>query len=145
MAEAATIIDLRTLLGDNDADNEVWGDTQLGLFIDEGYSEYTYGERTEANGTKDDRTQALKLAKARAYEELHSNTALFFKWKDQSKEVDRTMTPDTCRLMAKDLWTQVMAHRTALQNRTGVLDANRAQGTNMQMTEPGRHPPRTWY
>lgn len=146
MAEIATITDLRTLLGDTDTENEIWSNAQLGLFIDLGYGEYTYGKRTEADGgTADDRVQAIKLAKVQAYEELHRDTSLFFKWKTQQKEVDRTMTPETCRLMAKDIWMQVHAHRKSLEAQIGDPDTKRAQGTNMQFGDPGRPNVRGWY
>ncbi len=150
MAETATITDLRTLMGDTDTEAEIWSDAQLNLFIDMGYSEYTYGQRAEVAaapltaGTPDDRTQALKLAKVQAYEALHRDTVLFFKWKNQQKEIDRTMTPESCRLMAKDIWAQVNAHRTSKEGLVGEEATAKPQGTNMQMVIPDRTAPRPW-
>jgi hypothetical protein len=136
------IPDLRQRIGDTDPNpaKQVWSDEQLDEWLDGGFSEWTYGSRSEAAGdlTSDDITQGMKLAHSSAMYELATGTAAFFKWKDQQKEFDRSMTPESCRRIGKDLWEQVNQHRKGVQ--TLVTDeAGRkiAQGGLMQF-DPGK-------
>src|SRR5262245_10928291 len=115
MASYDLIARFRQMIGDLVVESQVWTDDQSGECIDEGFLEYTYGARTEGDETAsvDDTTQSLKLARSYAMYELASNTALFFKWRDQQKDIDKSMTPEMCRRIGKDLHEQVMGHRKA--------------------------------
>ena len=149
MATQILIDKLRELLGDIDQDSEVWDDAQLSAMIDEGVSEYTYGQRTHADGSDDDITQGMKLARSIAMYELASNTALFFKWRDQQKEIDKSMTPEMARRIGKDLHAQVMQHRKAKDNNEGEQERATAQGGIAQFdagtTAAERTEARRWF
>jgi hypothetical protein len=108
--------------------------------------EYTYGNRTINEAEGDDATAALMLAHSTAMYELASNAALFFRWKDQQEEIDKSMTPEMCRRIGKDLWERVMAQRKAKEEGVGESEGkNQAQGGQMDMNVPDRTSPRTWY
>lgn len=120
---SAHIDALRKRIGDTSTDEsaQVWADEQLDEWIAQGISEWTYGARSEAddNLTLDDVDMSLKLAHSSAMYELATGTALFFKWRDQQKDIDKSMTPESCRRIGKDLWEQVNAHRKAKHDALG--------------------------
>lgn len=143
---AAYIRKLQKRVGDDDEDARLWDDDQLGEWIEAGMSEYTYGGRDINSATDDDVTASLMLAHSSAMYELASNAALFFKWKDQQKEIDKSMTPEMCRRIGKDLWERVMAHRKAKDANVGEAEEkDRAQGGVIEMDIPGRPAGRDWY
>ena len=144
---AAIIRKLQKRIGDDDEDARIWDDDQLGEWVEAGMAEYTFGARDIDSATSDDLTQMFKLAHSSAMYELASNTALFFAWKDQQEEIDKSMTPESCRRIGKDLWEQVIAHRKAKEEGIGEdeEEKDRAQGGIMDMTTPERSGARDWY
>ena len=151
---SAFIEELRRRVGDTDPDptKQLWSDDQLDEWIAQGMSEWTYGERVEASGTlsRDDIDQGLKLAHSSAMYELATGTVLFFKWRDQHKEMDKTMTPESCRRIGKDLWEQVNQHRKDREAKTDKDPQRKvAQGGVAQFdagsTATARTPERPWY
>lgn len=128
----------RQFLGDTgEPEDWIWSNTQIEEFVAAGYSEYSYGVRDSTSLLVDDHTQGLKLARSYALYELATNTALFFKWRDQQKDVDRSMTPEMCRRIGKDLWEQVMRHRESMAVVVGIGGRNVPQGGILQMN-PGK-------
>lgn len=144
---ASYIRKLRHRLGDEDSDSYIWTDDQLGEWIEAGMEEYTYGARDITAAIEDDVTAALMLAHSSAMYELASNASLFFAWKDQQKEIDKSMTPEMCRRIGKDLWERVMAQRKAKGDNVGGAEEekDRAQGGIMQMEIPERATRRDWF
>ena len=150
---SAYIDDLRKRIGDTDPDpaKQVWADDQLDQWIAQGISEWSYGARSEDAGNLEDGdvNMGLKLAHSSAMYELASGTALFFKWRDQQKEIDKSATPESCRRIGKDLWEQVNKQRQDKKRSTEEDPARRvAQGGTMQF-DPGsgfsdRTPERPW-
>lgn len=150
MADAATITRFRKVVGDTDTASELWTDSQLSDFIDDGVVEYTFGESTtwEAAGD-DEKVQGFKLAHVTVLRELATDVMLFFKWKDQNKEVDKSMTPGNAGRLAKEIHAEVMAHRKAKKADTDTEERKRAQGGKMDL-DPGsaqsdRTSARGWY
>lgn len=146
MASSELISRARKMLGDDDPDpaNWIWETAQVGEFIDQGFSEYTYGVRDSSSTDPDDVTQGMKLARSYALYELATNTALFFKWRDSNQDVDRSMTPEMARRIGKDLWEQVMKHREEKGKSVGVEGKSKPQGGMMTFSPGDRTQGRAW-